>query len=127
VAAPSTPAAPTTTISGSNVMINWVTPADGGSTITGYEVTIRQSDGLTYAIYGGCTGTAVICEIPISVLRATPYSLTDGASVFAKVLAKNAISSSVYSLPGNGAAINVITIPSVPETPTTKIVSNTSV
>jgi hypothetical protein len=33
---PTAPAAPTTAISGTNVVINWVAPADGGSAITGY-------------------------------------------------------------------------------------------
>ena len=37
-AVPSTPAAPTTTVSGSNVLITWAVPADGGSAITEYSV-----------------------------------------------------------------------------------------
>jgi hypothetical protein len=41
VTAPSVPAAPTTKISGSNVEITWVAPAQGSSTITGYTVLIR--------------------------------------------------------------------------------------
>jgi hypothetical protein len=45
VGVPSIPAAPTTTISGSNVIINWVAPANNGSTITRYIVRIRHSNG----------------------------------------------------------------------------------
>jgi hypothetical protein len=55
--APSTPAAPTTVISGSYVFINWVAPYHGGSTITGYIVEIQQSDLLTYTTYTGYCGT----------------------------------------------------------------------
>ena len=81
--APSTPAAPTTVISGSNVVINWAAPANGGSAITGYDVEIRKSDG-TFTTHTGCIGsTAVSCTVPISVLKATPYNLANGASVYA--------------------------------------------
>ena len=74
---PSTPAAPTTTVSGTNIDINWVAPANGGSAITGYEVKILQSDG-GYTIYTGCTSTVVTCTVPISVLQAAPYNLSVG-------------------------------------------------
>jgi hypothetical protein len=37
---PNTPVAPETAISGTNIVISWAAPADGGSVITGYEVTI---------------------------------------------------------------------------------------
>ncbi len=46
---PSTPNAPTTTVSNKNVLITWVSPATGGSAITGYLVKIRESDGVTYS------------------------------------------------------------------------------
>jgi hypothetical protein len=82
---PSTPSALTTSISGSNVNINWVAPTDGGSVITGYNVEIRQSDGFFTAYTGGCTGTAISCIVPISVLQVMPYNLANGASVYAKV------------------------------------------
>jgi hypothetical protein len=38
---PDTPAAPTTTVSGDNVLISWTLPFNGGSTITGYIIKIR--------------------------------------------------------------------------------------
>ncbi len=46
--APSTPAAPTTSISGTNVIITWVAPANRGSVITAYNLEILKSDGVTY-------------------------------------------------------------------------------
>jgi hypothetical protein len=78
---PSTPAAPTTTVSGSNVLITWTAPADGGSAITGYIVEILQSDGTTYTAYTSCIGTATSCEIAISVLKASPYNLVVGSNI----------------------------------------------
>ena len=82
--APSTPTAPTTVISGSNVVISWAAPANGGSAITGYDVEIRHSDGTTFTTYAGyIVSTAVSCTVPISVLKATPYNLANGASVYA--------------------------------------------
>jgi hypothetical protein len=95
---PSVPAALTTAISGTNVVITWVTPADGGSGITGYTVAIRKSDGVTFKEYTGCTGIAVSCTIANSVLQAAPYSLENGASFYASVLATNAVGSSAAAL-----------------------------
>ena len=77
---PDVPAAPTTTNpSSTTVGIAWVAPVDGGSPITGYSLAIRQSDGVTFAAYSGCTGTALTCTIANSVLQAGPYSLANGA------------------------------------------------
>ncbi len=95
---PSDPLSLTTAISGTNVIITWVAPWDGGSGITGYSVAIRQSDGVTFTAYKGCTSTAVSCTIADSVLQATPYSLANGASVYAKVLATNAVGDSAAAL-----------------------------
>ncbi len=95
---PKSPEALTTAISSTNVVIAWVAPADGGSVITGYTVAIRQSDGVTFTAYTGCTSTAVSCTISNSVLQAAPYSLANGASIYASVLATNAIGKSAATL-----------------------------
>jgi hypothetical protein len=79
--APSRPAAPTTLISGNNVIINWGAPFDGNSAITNYSVSIQRLNGYTY--YTGCTGTATSCTVPISTLQAAPYNLANGSSVYA--------------------------------------------
>jgi hypothetical protein len=47
--APSAPLTPTTTISGSNVVVNWSAPTDNGSPILGYLILIRQSDLTTFS------------------------------------------------------------------------------
>ncbi len=100
-------------------------PSDGGSAITSYTVAIGQSDGTTFTVYAGCSGTAVSCTVPISVLQAAPYSLANLASVYATVFATNAVGISSTSTSGNGAVLP--TAPSVPAPPTTTNLSSTSV
>ena len=46
---PDSPSAPTTTNSGTNVVIDWTSPNENGATITSYTVTILQSDGSTFS------------------------------------------------------------------------------
>jgi Fibronectin type III domain len=79
-------------------------------------VTIRQSDGTTYtADATNCnmaSSTSTSCAIPVATLRASPYSLAWGASVYAKVAAKNIYGTSTASSEGNGGKI--ITSPGVP-------------
>ena len=53
------------------------------------------------------------CSIPLNVLTAQPYNLPWGASVWAKIKARNIIGESAYSEPGNGSVILV-----VPDQPT---------
>lgn len=43
--APNAPAIPTATVSGSSITVNWTTPANNGSTISGYTVYLVSSSG----------------------------------------------------------------------------------
>ena len=45
------------------------------------------------------------CSIPVSVLQSSPYSLTWGSSVYAKIIATNIKGNSALSNSGNGAII----------------------
>jgi len=54
---PAKPAAPTTVISGSNVMIDWVAPNANGSPITSYTITIKKLDGTYATEVVGCNGS----------------------------------------------------------------------
>lgn len=56
--------------------------------------------------------TAAQCTVPITDLRASPYNLNWGDSIYAKVSAINNYGQSLYSLEGNGAVI--LTNPDAP-------------
>jgi hypothetical protein len=56
--------------------------------------------------------SALSCTIPVSVLRAAPFSLPWGTNVFAKVIATNSKGNSTESNFGNGAIIT--TTPDAP-------------
>ena len=119
---PDTPNAPSTSINSSNgVTIAWTAPYNGNSTIIAYTVEIIHSNGSYSTETVNCNGsnaaivTATSCTVPIPVLRAAPFNLAWGASVFAKVKATNAVGNSIQSLAGNGAVI--ITNPDAPLSP----------
>ena len=106
---PAKPISPTTVWSPDNVIISWTSPDNGGSPITGYTVTIRQADGSTFTSdLTNCdmsASTATTCNVPVSSLRTSPYSLQWGSSVYAKVFATNIYGNSLVSDEGNGAII----------------------
>ena len=76
--------------------IDWTLPTSNGEAITAYLIKIQAADGLTYIEdLTNCNGADPTirdqryCEIPMSVLRASPYSLTYGMTVKAIVQAFN--------------------------------------
>jgi len=90
---PAQPSTPTTTWSPDNVIVTWSEPDNGGSPITGYTVSLIQSDAITYSTeLTNCdraSSTLTTCTIPVTFLRASPFSLAWGTSVYAKVIATN--------------------------------------
>lgn len=116
---PDQPAAPSTSIDGLTVRINWVAPNARGYKITRYIIKIRQSDNLSFSEEPvSCDGSdtnimaGLTCNVPISTLKTTPYSISWGLSIYATVTAVNVYGLSVESLEGNGAII--LTIPDAP-------------
>jgi hypothetical protein len=113
---PAQPVAPTTTWNPDSVVVNWVSPDNGGSAITGYTISIRQSDSSTFSVDStNCDMSSSVlttCTIPVATLRASPYSLEWGTSVYAKVIAINTYGNSLESSEGNGAVIT--TTPGAP-------------
>ena len=105
-----------TTWSPDDVIITWSAPDNGGSPILGYVVYIRQSDGSTFTTDSvNCDASvslATTCTVPVSSLKAEPYSLDWGVGVYVKVLAFNLYGNSDLSLEGNGAIIT--TTPDAP-------------
>ena len=58
------------------------------------------------------TSLTTTCTIPVASLRASPFSLEWGSSVYAKVVAINSYGNSLISNEGNGAVIT--TTPDAP-------------
>jgi hypothetical protein len=58
------------------------------------------------------TSLTTTCTIPVASLRASPFSLEWGSSVYAKVVAINSYGNSLVSNEGNGAIIT--TTPDAP-------------
>jgi hypothetical protein len=109
--------APTTKISGSNIIVTWSKPYYGGSSITSYVIQFRQNDNTTFTVdLVDCDGsqsgylTSTTCTVPIASMRASPFELTWGSSVYVKVSAQNQRGTSAFSTPSNGAII--LTYPS---------------
>ena len=109
---PGQPPTPSTSISDNDVMITWTVTDDGSAQIVGYLVKIRQYDGVTFTEDSiNCDGTnnaiilAQTCLVPISRLRANPFNIEWGGSIYVKITAYNLIGSSPESLEGNGAVI----------------------
>lgn len=120
---PSRPNSPKTSISGDFVVIEWNQPPfDGASEITSYNIRIGQQGNSVYTEYfTSCNGAnpAVFgsrsCAVPISTLKAYPYSLDWGVGVYAIVSAINIVGPSEFSLPTLTAEAGIIlTYPDAP-------------
>jgi len=98
-------------------VIGWSTPDNGGSSITGYKVQMRQSDLATFSQVT-CTETMsnvvsfTVCSVSIASARGAPFNLAWGSSILAKIVATNVYGDSVPSESGNGAVI--LTYPDAP-------------
>lgn len=108
---PSKPAAPTTSVLGNKVVITWTAPFNAGATIDKYLIQIRQKDGIYTADATLCDGSnsgivgLTTCTVPLLGLRAAPYNLVLGDSVFVQITAHNFYGDSPVSDAGNGALI----------------------
>jgi hypothetical protein len=108
----------------STVLIVWGPPYDGGSVIIRFNVFIKQANSENYLEeVDNCDGLSTSCEVPISVLLASPYNYLGGQSVFAKVQATNIEGPSSLSAAGNGAVMPP-TVPATPAPPTVSILGN---
>jgi hypothetical protein len=107
--------------------MSWTAPSanplvDFGATITGYQVFILASDGVTFIQENvSClsnSGTIVslaTCSVPLTTLTAAPYNLVAGNSISVKITALNVIGSSPFSIVGNGAILAFSTVPDKPK------------
>lgn len=108
---PATPSAPTTQVNGSNILVSWIKPNTNGNDITGYKVYLKKKDNNWGLDLVNCDGGSKAgmanpsCAIPITTLKASPFSLVTSDSVNAKVIATNEVGDSSESPSGNGAVI----------------------
>jgi|LauGreDrversion4_2_1035121.scaffolds.fasta_scaffold572769_2 hypothetical protein len=93
------------------VNIFWQEPDGNGAKVTSYTMEIRQANGEYSIDSTNCDASkepvfsARYCRIPVAFLKAAPYSLPWGSSVFARLTATNIKGTSAFSTPGNGAVI----------------------
>jgi Ca2+-binding RTX toxin-like protein len=85
---PAAPAAPTAVAGNGQATVNWVTPADGGSPITGFEVRVVNAANAQVGalLPAGAAATSLVVT-----------GLTNGAPVRFQVRANNAIGSGAFS------------------------------
>ena len=96
----------------------WSAPSNGGSQITSYIISFKNSDGTTYSTTSFCDGSdpAVVssrsCSVSSSKFTQAPFFLPWGSSIYAQVIAINIRGQSEASDDGNGAVI--LTVPDKP-------------
>jgi hypothetical protein len=121
---PAAPAPVVTSITDLYARVAWSEPDDKSAAIEEYEIRLRAADGVTLAeetTYCEGSRSAIVesryCLVPMTTLRAAPYSLGYGELVAAVLRARNAIGWSPWS-PANGVGALVQTEPLASATPT---------
>jgi hypothetical protein len=97
------------------VTVTWTVANDGGSPITGYIITIRESDKTTFSRSASCdmtSSTLTTCTIPALAFTEEPFNLLWSSNIIAKVVAINSYGDSFESEHGSGAII--LTKPDAP-------------
>ena len=111
---PSQPAAPTTAVGSAAgaIEISWAAPDSQGDPITSYLVEIQgATPGAWTAEAAHCGGTsAVSCTVPMAVVTAAPYLLSQGDLVEVRVTAANSYGPGPAS-PANTAGADVRVAP----------------
>ena len=105
--------APTTAVSGYDVLISWAAPTDGGLPITGYEVVIKNQAGVYVLEETYCSVSVTSCSVPLLTLQDSPYELELGDLVQARIRAVNLIGVSIDSSHNTDGAL-IETVPSAP-------------
>ena len=92
------------------VTITWLAPADGSDPITAYEIEIQDTGGSWVVESTYCDGTDAAelsgrtCTVPMSVLRASPFSLAFDALVTVRASAQNSYGWGLESAANAGGA-----------------------
>ena len=86
--APSTPSAPTATRGDGQVSLSWTAPANGGATITDYEIDYSSNSGSSWDVFSDGTSSAT---------SATVTGLTNGTAYVFRIRAVNSVGTSSSS------------------------------
>jgi hypothetical protein len=116
------------------VKISWSDPTTNGAAITAYKILIRESDNATFSeqtTYCDGTNDALViankyCSIPMSILIASPYSLTENYLVVAKVNSANLNGFATSYSPVNTVGAYVEIVPATMSAPTKGSSTSTS-
>jgi hypothetical protein len=98
---------PITTLVENYILIDWTAPFDGGANIWGYQIVISSSLNIFSEELTTCDGSlesitaATQCIVYLADLRASPYSLSLGATIYVKIRAYNYYGYSDYSALAN--------------------------
>jgi len=118
-------------VDATKVKISWVVPYDNSAAITGYQIIIQANDLANFfEDKVNCDGnqdpvkSSLSCFIPLTVLRAAPYSLEFNDLVVAKARAKNIWGFGAYS-ENNTAGAYIQTEPNAPASPVLDIALST--
>lgn len=103
---PQIPTAPTTSIQGTNVLISWTAPDNGGSTILSYRVQVKDALGNYQNLVLAQATTSI--TLPISNYTSEPFNLMQGYLVSAKVSASNSIGEGPVSLANSDGALIIV-------------------
>lgn len=120
-----TPATEVEATAGS-ISITWAAPGERGDAITSYTVEIQGASASWAAETAYCGGsTALSCTVPMSVVTAAPYLLTQGDLVAVRVSAANSYGSGAAS-PATSTGALVALVPHTMAAPTRGSATSTS-
>lgn len=126
---PEAVATPTTSIepTAGSISISWTAPGERGDAITSYTVEIEgATPGNWVAETANCGGsTALSCTVPMSVVTASPYLLSQGDLVAVRVSAANSYGSGAASAATSTGAL-VALVPHTMDAPTRGSATSTS-
>jgi hypothetical protein len=114
---PDQPEKPTVVIQGTNTIISWREPLNGGAIITSYSVTFFDGanfvESPTYCIGNDQTLLdETRCEIPSAHFTEAPFNLNWSETIYAKVTATNQKGDSPISDRSNG--VQIFRVPDAP-------------
>ena len=106
-AAPSRPAAPTLTATNTTITATWTAPADGGSSISSYDVRYKSTSVASWTAVSDVTTTTT-----------TISSLVSGTEYEVQVRATNGVGNSSYSPSATITTTTTASVPNAPAAPT---------